>query len=173
MAPAGGRAGRGRSCMSVETGRACWEGVAFVDSNVLVYAHDTSAGRKREVARALLEELWRQHSGRLSIQVLQEFFVSVTGKKMTNPLGAGEAREVLEDFSYWPVHRPGAPDVLAAIDVHRRRGISFWDAMIVRSAASQGCSVLLSEDLNAGQAYERVRVENPFEANGDANGGGS
>ncbi|MBA2440787.1 MAG: PIN domain-containing protein [Rubrobacter sp.] len=137
------------------------EGLAFVDSNVLVYAHDRSAGAKREAARDLIEGLWEEHSGRLSVQVLQEFFVNVT-RKLANPMGAREAREIIADFSHWGLHRPGAPDVLAAIDVHRRTGISFWDAMIVRSASSQGCGVLFSEDLNDGQAYEGVRVKNPF-----------
>lgn len=137
------------------------EGPAFVDSNVLIYAHDLSAGTKHKAARELIERLWEERLGRLSVQVLQEFFVNVT-RKLANPLEAGEAREVISDYTYWRVYRPGAPGVLAAIDLHRRTGISFWDAMIVRSAASQGCEVLYSEDLNEGQSYNGVRVENPF-----------
>ncbi|MBA2693064.1 MAG: PIN domain-containing protein [Rubrobacter sp.] len=139
---------------------------AFVDSNVLIYAHDEGAGIKREAARALLERLWEEHSGRLSVQVLQEFFVNATissgRRKLEHPLDAQEAREVVEDFSKWGVHRPGAADVLAAIDIHRRVGISFRDAMVVQSASSQGCEVLFSEDLNDGQIYEGVRLKNPF-----------
>lgn len=134
---------------------------AFVDSNVLLYAHDRSAGAKREMAHDLMETLWRKRSGHLSVQVLQEFFVNVT-RKLQKPLGVKQAQEVVEDFSYWKVHRPGAHDVLAAIDVHIRSEISFWDAMIVRSAAAQGCEILYSEDLNSGQTYEGVRVVNPF-----------
>lgn len=141
-------------------------GLAFVDSNVLIYAHDESAGTKREVARAVVGRLWEESSGRLSVQVLQEFFVNATlrsgRRKLESPLDVQEAREVVEDFSRWGVHRPGAADVLAAIDIHRRVDISFWDAMIVHSASSQGCEVLLSEDLNDGQIYEGVRLENPF-----------
>lgn len=145
---------------------------AFVDSNVLVYAHDQSAGAKRETARELLERLWRERSGCLSVQVLQEFFVNVT-RKPRKPLGAGEAREVVEDLSYWAVHRPGAGDVLAAIDLQRRGGLSFWDAVIVTSAASQGCEVLFTEDLNAGQGYAGVRVVNPFSEASEAENGES
>lgn len=136
-------------------------GRVFVDSNVLLYAHDRSAGTKRVVARDLMENLWHRGGGHLSVQVLQEFFVNVT-RKLQRPLGAREAREVVEDLSYWRVHRPGPRDVLAAIDIHLRSEISFWDAMIVRSAAAQGCEVLYSEDLNSGQTYEGVRVVNPF-----------
>lgn len=139
---------------------------AFVDSNVLIYAHDEGAGVKREAARAVVERLWEERSGRLSVQVLQEFFVNATvrsgRRRLEAPLDVQEAREVVEDFSRWGVHRPGAADVLAAIDIHRRVGVSFWDAMIVQSASSQGCEVLFSEDLNDGQIYEGVRLENPF-----------
>lgn len=149
--------------MSDESG-----GFAFVDSNILIYAHDESAGIKREAARAVIERLWEERSGRLSVQVLQEFFVNATSRsgrrKLERPLEVQEAREVVEDYSRWVVHRPGAADVLAAIDIHHRVGISFWDAMIVQSASSQGCEVLFSEDLNDGQIYEGVRLENPFAA---------
>lgn len=141
-------------------------GLAFVDSNVLIYAHDEGAGIKRDAAMAVVERLWKERSGRLSVQVLQEFFVNATvrsgRRKLEDPLDVQEAREVVEDYSRWEVHRPGAADVLAAIDIHRRVGISFWDAMIVQSASSQGCEVLFSEDLNDGQVYEGVRLENPF-----------
>lgn len=137
------------------------KGPVFLDSNILIYAHDQSAGARREVARELIERLWEERSGRLSVQVLQEFFVNVT-RKLASPLDAGQAREVISDFSYWPVHRPGASDVLGAIAIHRYTGISFWDAMIVTSAASQHCEVLYSEDLNEGQAYDGVQIVNPF-----------
>ena len=133
----------------------------FVDSNVLIYAHDRSAGSKHEAARTLIERLWEDRTGCLSVQVLQEFFVNVT-RKVGAPLGVKEAREVISDLSYWKVHRPDTVDVLAAIDIHRRMQISFWDAMIVKSAAAQSCNVLYSEDLGDGQVYDGVRVENPI-----------
>jgi predicted nucleic acid-binding protein len=134
----------------------------FVDTNILVYAHDDSAGGKRDQARALVEGLWQTRDGCLSVQVLQEFFVTVT-RKIARPLGPETAKEIISDLSRWYVHAPAADDVLAAISVHQQTGISFWDAMIVRSAAEIGCTVLYSEDLNADQEYAGVRVENPFQ----------
>ena len=134
----------------------------FVDTNILLYAHDDSAGGKRDQARALVEQLWESRDGCLSVQVLQEFFVNVT-RKIAKPLDAARAKEIVADFSRWYLHVPAADDVLAAIGIHQRTGISFWDAMIVRSAAEIGCAVLYSEDLNAGQEYSGVRVENPFQ----------
>lgn len=135
----------------------------FVDTNVLLYAHDASAAEKREAARSLLRELWATGEGCVSVQVLQEFFVNVT-RKVPKPLGAEDAALVVSDLSRWRVHAPGAEDVLGAIDLHRRSGVSFWDAMILHSAGKLGCEVLYSEDLNAGQRYDGVRVSNPFAA---------
>ena len=135
----------------------------FVDTNILVYAHDDSAAGKRDQARALVEQLWESRDGCLSVQVLQEFFVTVT-RKIAKPLGPETAKEIIADLSRWYVHAPAADDVLAAISIHQDTGISFWDAMIVRSAAEIGCTVLYTEDLNAGQEYTGVRVENPFSA---------
>ena len=134
----------------------------FVDTNILVYAHDTSAGDKHERARALLEQLWNTRDGCLSAQILQEFFVNVT-RKIPRPLDAAAAKEIIADLSRWYVHVPAADDVLSAIGLHQRTGISFWDAMIVRSAAEMGCDVLYSEDLNTGQEYSGVRAENPVQ----------
>ena len=136
-------------------------GPQFVDTNILVYAHDTTAGEKRERSRNILEGLWESGQGCLSVQVLQEFFVNVT-RKIPNKLDIDSTASILKVLSVWRVHEPGVLDVLGAVDVHRRTGISFWDAMIVRSASSMGCEVLWSEDLNAGQSYEGVEVKTPF-----------
>lgn len=133
----------------------------FVDSNVLVYAHDLDAGDKHELAQALVRDLWESGRGRLSIQVLQEFFVTVT-RRIPNPLDSDEAAEAVEDFAQWTVHAPVPEDVLDAIAIHRCYGISFWDAMIVNSASKLGCRTVYSEDLNAGQRYGGVRVVNPL-----------
>ena len=133
----------------------------FVDTNILVYAHDTSAGGKQERARALLEQLWNTRDGCLSVQILQEFFVNVT-RKIPKPLDTEAAEEIVADLSRWHVHVPAADDVLGAIGLHQRTGISFWDAMMVRSAVEIGCEVIYSEDLNHGQLYDGARVENPF-----------
>lgn len=133
----------------------------FVDTNILVYAHDTSAGYKHERARALLEELWETRHGCLSVQILQEFFVNVT-RKIPKPLDPAVAEEIIADLSRWHTHVPAADDVLGAIGIHQRMGISFWDAMMVRSAIEIGCEVVYSENLNHGQSYDGTRVENPF-----------
>ncbi len=136
----------------------------FVDTNILLYAHDDSAGTKQDQARALLEQLWESRDGCLSVQVLQEFFVNAT-RKIAKPLSVETAKEIIADFSHWHMHVPAADDVLGAIGIHQCVGISFWDSMIVRSAAEMGCSVLYSEDLNSGQDYySGVRAENPFQA---------
>jgi predicted nucleic acid-binding protein len=133
----------------------------FVDTNILVYAHDSSAGAKQERARSLLEQLWDTGDGCLSVQILQEFFVTVT-RKIPKPLDVAAATEIIADLSRWHVHVPAADDVLGAIGLHQRTGISFLDAMMVRSAVEIGCGVIYSEDLNNGQLYEGARVENPF-----------
>lgn len=135
----------------------------FVDTNVLVYAHDVTAGEKRDRARALVEELWNTRGGCVSIQVLQEFFVTTT-RKIRRPLESSAAAQIIADLGHWHVHAPAAGDVLAAIDIHRQARTSFWDAMILRSASELGCDILHSEDLNPGQAYAAVTVRNPFAA---------
>lgn len=135
----------------------------FVDANLFVYAHDESAGRKREVAADLISGLWETRMGCASVQVLQELFVNLT-RKVPRPLPARDAASLVEDISTWTVHSPGPRDVLSAIELHERMDISFWDAMILTSARSLGCPVLYSEDLNAGQSYDGVLVVNPFDA---------
>ncbi|HEY7730785.1 MAG TPA: PIN domain-containing protein [Gaiellaceae bacterium] len=137
------------------------DGRAFVDTNVLVYAHDATAGAKRDAARSLVLELWGSRRGCLSVQVLQELYVAMT-RKLPHPLDPEAAERLIEDLTHWPVHAPDSPDVVAAARVHRRYEISFWDAMIVHSAAALGCATLYSEDLNPGQRYDGVLVVDPF-----------
>ena len=133
----------------------------FVDANVLVYAFDSSAGRKQQVAQALLERLWESSTGCVSVQVLQEFFVTVT-KKVARPLPVEEARARIRELKTWRVFAPSADDVLAAIDLHAEARIGFWDALIVLAAAESGCDVLWTEDLSDGQQMRGVRIRNPF-----------
>ena len=133
----------------------------FVDTNILVYAHDVTAGDKHVLARALVEELWDTREGCLSVQVLQEFFVTTT-RKIPKPLDVPAAARVIDDLAHWHMHAPAAGDVLAAIDILQRTGASFWDAMILRSAKELGCQILHSEDLNPGQEYKGVLLRNPF-----------
>lgn len=134
---------------------------SFVDTNILVHAHDSSSGLKQNRAAALLEELWATGEGSVSVQVLQEFFVTVT-RKVPHPLPVDAAREIVADFALWDVHEPDADDVLGAIDIHTRHGLSFWDAMIVRSALSQSCTVLYSEDLSGGARYDGMEIIDPL-----------
>jgi len=133
----------------------------FVDTNVLLYAHDRSAGAKRDAAVALITRLIDEESGLLSTQVLMEFFVSAT-RKLPQRLDESVATEIVQDFGTWPVFTPLVSDVVAATKLCRRYGIHFWDALIVQGAVSLGADVLWSEDLNAGQKYAGVPVRNPF-----------
>ncbi|RDV84819.1 PIN domain-containing protein [Ammonifex thiophilus] len=133
----------------------------FLDTNILVYAHDVSAGEKHIRAKNLLENLWLTGSGCLSVQVLQEFYITVT-RKVKTPLSPEKALQVIEYLSNWRVHVPGPVDVLEAIRIHQHLKISFWDAMIIRSAEVLGCRIVWSEDLNPGQYYGQVVVKNPF-----------
>lgn len=133
----------------------------FVDTNVLVYAYDTDAERRHKIARELLMELWRTRTGVLSTQVLQEFYVTVT-RKLPKPLARTTARDVLETYQIWPVHSVDAADVLRASELEERAQLSFWDALIIVSAAKAGATRLLTEDLNAGQCVAGVLIENPF-----------
>ncbi len=133
----------------------------FVDANVLVYAFDTSAGIKQKLAMQLLERLWAGESGHLSVQVLQEFFVTVT-RKVARPLPANEAEDRVRELAAWTVFAPAADDVVAAIGVARKAKLNFWDAMILHAAAESRCDVCWTEDLNDGQLWRGVRVRNPF-----------
>ncbi len=133
----------------------------FVDSNILIYAHDRSAEQKHEQAKSLIQSLWASQSGCLSIQVLQEFYVTVT-RKVKHPLSASEASQIITNLGVWRLHTPQVADILAAIQIQTRYQTSFWDALIIQSANSLGCDILWSEDLNAGQLYQAVRVKNPL-----------
>jgi predicted nucleic acid-binding protein len=138
-------------------------GRSFVDTNVLVYAHDTTAGAKRAVAQQVVRELWETGRGCVSVQVLQEFFVTLT-RKVGRPLETRAAAAVVADLATWTLHAPDGEDVLAAIDLHDRHRVSFWDAMIVRSASVLGCERILSEDLGHGERYDDAEIVNPFAA---------
>lgn len=135
-------------------------GLQFVDTNILVYAYDRSAGERHVRASNLVAELWQSGRGCLSIQVLQEFYVVATRK--LSRVSFADLRIILGDLTLWRIHAPVAADVLAAADLHQRYQVSFWDAMILRSAVHLGCTTVWSEDLNPGQAYQGVQIRNPF-----------
>jgi len=131
----------------------------FVDTNVLVYADDRSAGPRRERARQLIRETMASGSGALSLQVLQEYFAVATRKL---GLSAAAARRRVELFSKLDVVILGAEDILAAIDLHRLHALSIWAALVIRAALNAGCRTLYSEDLQDGQRIDGLEVVNPF-----------
>lgn len=136
-------------------------GIAFVDSNLLIYAHDRDAGPKRELAMALLERLWSERSGILSVQVLQEFFVTVT-RRLQTPVARARAREVIGAYAPWVTHPTTPETILRASELSETARIDFWDALIVAAAEQSGAETLYSEDLNDGQVIAGVRVVNPL-----------
>lgn len=135
--------------------------VVFVDTNILVYAHDADAGLKHERAIEKLRELWESGTGRLSVQVLQEFYVNVT-RKLTTPVARSTAREVVTAYGAWIREATTVATVIRAIDIAEMAQISYWDALIVASAEQAGAAHLYSEDLNADQTIAGVEIVNPF-----------
>lgn len=135
--------------------------VAFVDSNILIYAHDLDAGVKHERSVAKLRELWDSGTGRLSVQVLQEFYVNAT-QKLATPIARSTAREVIQAYAVWVRHATTAETATRAAEISDLARISFWDALIVASAEEAQADELLSEDLNDGQAIAGIKVVNPL-----------
>jgi predicted nucleic acid-binding protein len=133
----------------------------FVDTNVLMYAHDKASGAKHERAKALVEELWRERTGVVSTQVLQELAVNLR-RKAGRPLDAKATREIVADYLTWQVVVNGGESILDALDLEARFQISFWDALVVQAAQLSGAEILYSEDLSDGQTYGTVRVINPL-----------
>jgi predicted nucleic acid-binding protein len=134
----------------------------FVDTNVLIYAHDIDAKTKHEAAKRILHELWSERAGVLSTQVLQEFYVNVT-RKIPHPIPKESARLVVGTYTIWCIDTTPA-EISNAFRIEDESRIGFWDALIVASAIKGGATRILSEDLNAGQTISGVRIENPFRA---------
>ena len=132
----------------------------FVDTNVLIYAHDVDAKAKHHTAKNVLRELWSRRTGVLSMQVLQEFYVNVT-RKIATPLSKEAARRVVNSYSIWCRETTPA-EIATAFRIEDESRIGFWDALIVASAAKAGTVRILSEDLNDQQMIAGIRVENPF-----------
>jgi predicted nucleic acid-binding protein len=135
----------------------------FVDTNILMYAHDTSTGAKHQRAKGLVADLWRERTGVVSTQVLQELCVNVR-RKAGHPLTTKVTREIISDYLSWQVVVNGSESILEALELEERYQISFWDALVVQAAQTSGAGVLYSEDLSDGQKYGSVRVVNPFVA---------
>jgi predicted nucleic acid-binding protein len=132
---------------------------SFFDTNILVYADDGAALAKQERALDLLAQHRRAGTGVVSLQVLQEYFVTVTRKLHIDAHIARRKVELLAEFDVAVV---SVPDILAAIDLHRLHGFSFWDALVVQAAKTAGCRVLFSEDLQAARQVDGIHVINPF-----------
>jgi predicted nucleic acid-binding protein len=139
----------------------CMSDKCFVDTNILVYAHDRSAGVKHQRAQMLLEQLWDSGQGVLSTQVLQELCVNLR-RKAGQPLPVEEVRQLIRDYSTWEIVTNTAESVLQALDIEMRYKTSFWDALIFQAAESSGASILYSEDLATGQRYGAIQVVNPL-----------
>jgi len=133
----------------------------FVDTNILVYAHDLDAGDKHKEAQRIVSELWETKNGVLSTQVLQELYVTLT-KKMLHPIEKVTARRILQRYFTWQVviNDPGI--FIQASDIEEAYNISFWDALIVSAAYTKNVATILTEDLSHGQYIEGVLIQNPF-----------
>lgn len=133
----------------------------FVDTNVLVYAEDLDAGRRHDVAKRWVKRLWQDAVGAVSIQVLQELFVTVT-RKLPRPYPVEVARPIIGQYLHWHVIENDGALLLQAIDLQAANQLSFWDALIVQAAIRAQATLLLTEDLNHGQVIGGVEIHNPF-----------
>ena len=135
--------------------------VEFIDTNVLVYAFDKSAGDKHDIAVDLFKRVTSENAAIFSIQVLMELYVTLT-RKIRSPLTQKDTAEIIREVASWSVFSPSPSDVLDAIQISNSCRISLWDSMIVQAAVKTKASVIWTEDLNDGQVFEGVRVKNPF-----------
>jgi predicted nucleic acid-binding protein len=137
------------------------DSTVFVDTNVLLYSEDQADPLKHRVARDWLRALWVSRRGRLSTQVLNEFYVNAT-RKLRPAMAPGDARAEVRRYQRWQPWVVDQLTVETAWAVESRCGLSYWDALMVGAALQQGCSLLLTEDLQHGQQIDGVRIVNPF-----------
>jgi predicted nucleic acid-binding protein len=133
----------------------------FVDTNILVYAHDLDAGRKHKIAKDLITEIWESQSGVISTQVLQELYVTLT-RKIPAPLKRTKVRRILNNYLTWDVAVNDGSTILQASEIEEAYNISFWDALIISAAYTKNAARILTEDLNEGQQIEGIMIVNPF-----------
>lgn len=133
----------------------------FIDTNVLVYAYDSSDAVRQPLAQAVLEQLWADGTGVLSTQILQEFY-SVATRKLTPALSRTDAREIVELYSAWPVVLIEPSLIVTASQLEEQHQLSFWDALVIEAARVAGARLLLTEDMQNGRVIEGIRIENPF-----------
>jgi predicted nucleic acid-binding protein len=135
--------------------------LVFVDTNVLLYAFDEADPAKRDASRAWVAACWRGRCGRLSTQVLNEFY-SNARKKFAAAISAGDARSEVRRYQQWKPWLIDQATVETAWAVESRCGINYWDALLVAAAQHLGCTLLLTEDLQHDQRIDRLRIVNPF-----------
>ena len=135
----------------------------FLDTNIVVYAFDSSAANKHVVAKQIVIDLWNSGRGVLSTQVLQEFYVTVT-QKIPKPLDKNLAVQAIKDLLHWDVVVNDGDAIIEVADIQARHKCSFWDAMIIQAAIKGGAGVILSENLAGGSNIQGVSLENPFES---------
>ena len=134
---------------------------SFVDTSILLKAHDSSAGQKHEVAKQLVADLWHTRAGVVSTQVLEEFSMAI---RRANPdISVVQVAALVQNFSGWQVVVNNADSIVRALRIEARHKLSFWDALIVEAAQTAAAEVLYSEVLRDGQLYGSVCVVNPFE----------
>ena len=135
----------------------------FLDTNIIIYAYDVSAGDKHEIARKIMVDLWDSGLGVISTQVLQEFFVNIT-QKIPKPLDKRLTKDILSDLLKWDVVVNDGESILEAVEILFKYGYSFWDSLIIEAAMRSGSEVLLSEDLTHGQIINGLTINNPFKS---------
>lgn len=133
----------------------------FIDTNVLVYAHDTDAGDKHTRAKTLLAGLWESRTGCLSTQVLQEFY-SVVTRKFKPAMPRPKARAIVAAYGEWCEVATEPQLIVAASRLEEEHTLSFWDALIVQAALRTGAERLVSEDLQDGRRFGALTIANPF-----------
>jgi predicted nucleic acid-binding protein len=137
------------------------KGKFFVDTNLLVYAYDSSAGEKWKTSLDVLSLLWIHRTGVLSTQVIQELFVSLT-QKVRNPILPETAKEIISDLLRWPLVVNDGGNILRAVDLQIKYHFSFWDSLILQAAMTSNSEFLLSDDFQDGQVIESITIVNPF-----------
>ncbi|MBI3597218.1 MAG: PIN domain-containing protein [Nitrospirae bacterium] len=140
-------------------------GKIFVDTNILVYCFDSADPTKKKRANQVVEQLWEGSNGVLSLQVLKEFFVTVTGKLATK-MTFRDARAAVLDLLSWDIFYENRASLEKTFEIFQRHHLSFWDANILSSAILSGCDRIYSEDLQHSRTIEDVKILNPFLING-------
>jgi predicted nucleic acid-binding protein len=135
--------------------------LVFVDTNVLIYAEDRFEPTKHRAALAWLNALWARRCGRVSTQVLNEFYVNTT-RKLRPPMPMGDARAEVRRYQHWQPWQIDQQTVETAWAYEARFALSYWDSLILAAASHQGCQIVLTEDLQHEQRIDSVRIVNPF-----------